>query len=500
MPIGRTMAETIALAEQSILTAQPLAQKDTRRPQFHFTPRAMWMNDICAAMEHDGYYHIFYQYDPFHDYCDWATVNACWGHARSRDLIHWEHLPVTLAPSEEEGNCQCVSGSAAKTSDGKPILFYGHTPHRVPGKPAVRKQRAALPLDSALRQWQTIDIGLEPGQSGIPQTICPAWTDMFVFQQDNRTFAIFKEANGLVVEAQNQALTQWQAVGQFQHVQGECPNFIKVADKWVLLRSTYPMTYLIGDFDPEQIQFIASGKAGILDYSYGMDDAVTTDDTHYYTDPSGVTVCRYGAPPAHDHKRGFYATSTFETSDKRIILLGWVSLFHAKGWNNCMSIPRELSIDTAGYLIQTPVTELKKLRQIQHENRNVTIANHCSYEVENLGDSFEIKMTLRVNHAQVDIALGDNPTHPSVYIAYQAPSLTVNDLKIDHLKTDDSDHLHLHILYDKSMVEIFINHGRDVITQVIKNINSTNNLKINAQGADIFLEMLEIDQIDSIAT
>lgn len=92
------------------------------------------------------------------------------------------------------------------------MLFYGHTPPPEDGKPRQRQQWAALPLDTELRKWQTVDIGLAPGKSGIPAGIAPSWTDMFVFRESGRTFAIFKTAGGLVVEAQNAELTRWKAI------------------------------------------------------------------------------------------------------------------------------------------------------------------------------------------------------------------------------------------------------------------------------------------------
>jgi beta-fructofuranosidase len=181
----------------------------------------------------------------------------------------------------------------------------------------------------------------------VPADIAGCWTDMFVFREVGRTFAIFKEAGGLVVEAQNPELTRWQAVGRIDHVLGECPNFIKLQDRWLLLRSTYPMTYQVGRFDPGRIAFEMDGPGGIVDYSYGLNPPPDAGDRNYYLDASGVPVCRYGAPyPAHADSRGFYATSVFADSAGRTLLLAWVGAWPAsRGWNCCMSLPRVLSDD-----------------------------------------------------------------------------------------------------------------------------------------------------------
>lgn len=74
----------------------PLNKKyrEAHRPQFHFTPNSMWMNDPNGMVYYEGEYHLFYQYYP--EDIVWGPMH--WGHAVSTDLIHWEHLPIALFP------------------------------------------------------------------------------------------------------------------------------------------------------------------------------------------------------------------------------------------------------------------------------------------------------------------------------------------------------------------------------------------------------------------
>ena len=74
------------------------------RPKIHFTSPRGWINDPNGLCYFQGNYHLFYQYYP-HDSV-WGNMH--WGHAISKDLIHWTHLPITLYPEIEDvyfGQC-----------------------------------------------------------------------------------------------------------------------------------------------------------------------------------------------------------------------------------------------------------------------------------------------------------------------------------------------------------------------------------------------------------
>ncbi len=491
MVIGQTMSDTIALAEASVAAAEARAAADPFRPSFHYRPPAQWMNDICGALWHEGWYHIFFQFNPFADRCDWRQVNSCWGHARSRDLVAWEHLPIAIAPSFDEGNVQCASGCAMHRADGTPMLFYGHTPQPREGVRPPRQQRAALPLDADLRTWRTLDIGLARGQSGVPIDIADHWTDMFAFRDAGRTFAIFKEARGLVVEAHNPALTRWQAVGHIEGIEGECPNFIKLQGRWLLLRSTYPMTYQVGTFDPQRVAFNPDGPAGIVDYAYGLAPGDSGGCTLRWQD-TGVPVCRQGAPPAHSENRGFYASSTFADAAGRVLLLAWVGAFRAHGWNCCMSLPRELSLDAEGRLVQTPIQELAALRSHHAVLRPHTLSN-VPLRMESLrGDTFEILADVELETAQsIQLSLRDESGQAGIVIRYDGQSLDANGTVLPQILSSTPQRIQLHLFYDKSVVELFVNGGRQTVTRVAYPPSHDLHVEIVASGGEARIEHFE---------
>ena len=64
------------------------------RPQIHFSPPSMWMNDPNGLLFENGVYHLYYQHYP--EDIVWGPMH--WGHATSKDMIHWKHQPIALYP------------------------------------------------------------------------------------------------------------------------------------------------------------------------------------------------------------------------------------------------------------------------------------------------------------------------------------------------------------------------------------------------------------------
>ena len=436
----------------AVAEAAPRAAADPARPVYHFLPPAQWMNDVHGAFHYRGWYHVFFQFLPWGD--DITEVKAAgigWGHARSRDLVHWQFLPPALLPRPEDNARALASGSSWIRADGVPMLFYTHTPVGFPER--KREPRGAVPVDDELLTWRTVDLGLAPGNSGVPADIPAIWADIYLFGHGRRVFATFKQSDGLVCEAQNEALTEWRAVGHLGGtasiaadeggVAGECPNVFALLGRSVLIRSTYPISYLLGDFDPDAVAFTPDGPPRILDYGYG------------------------GTVQPALHSRGLYGTTASVDPTGRTVLAGWVSGFaKGRGWNGCMSLPRVLSIAN-GRLIQAPLPELNRLRRRHTRVENLELDDGARLLPEVRGKALEIAVELAPRDAascglrvrcRADGSGG-------LAIRYTPGTLDVAGTRVP-LRLAAGGTLRLHLFLDHSVMEAFIQDGEAAVTRV----------------------------------
>ena len=447
-------------AMAAVAEAAPRAAADPARPVYHFLPPAQWMNDVHGAFHHRGWYHVFFQFLPWSDDVAAVKVGMGWGHARSRDLVHWEFLPPALLPRPGDGARAFASGSAWIRTDGVPMLFYTHTPLDFPER--KREPRGALPVDDDLITWRTVDLGLTPGSSGVPADIPAIWADIYLFGHGDRVFATFKQSDGLVCEALNEELTEWRAVGHLggtasiaaaeEGVAGECPNVFALQGRYVLIRSTYPISYLLGDFDPDAVTFAAEGPPRVLDYGFGGD-----------------------VQPAH-YSRGLYGTSVFvdPAGARRTVLAGWVSGFaEGRGWRGCMSLPRVLSLE-GGRMIQTPLPELSRLRRRHARVERLSLEDGVRVIPEARGTALEIVAELAPRdaaHCGLKVRCRDGGagglaiSYAAGTNGYAAGTLDVAGTRLP-LRLDAGETLRLHLFLDHSVMELFVQDGAVAVTRV----------------------------------
>jgi len=242
--------------------AQTQAPTPHWRPLFHFTPPANWINDPNGMVWHDGEYHLFYQYNPFGD--TWGHMS--WGHAVSRDLLRWQHLPVALA---EEDGVMIFSGSAVvdwnNTSGlglgGKPPLVAIYTGHHT-AKP-LQNQHIAHSADRG-RTWSKY-----PGNPVLDVNMADFRDPKVIWHQPTSRWimSLALSTEQKIHFYASPDLKQWRYVGEYGGGGAlgglwECPDLFPLpveggGTKWVLIVNINPggpaggsgCQYFVGEFD-----------------------------------------------------------------------------------------------------------------------------------------------------------------------------------------------------------------------------------------------------------
>jgi len=425
-------------AMDSVRQAALIAAKDPGRPVFHFRPPANWMNDPNGPIFSGGELHLFYQHNPYGD--KWGHMH--WGHAKSRDMVHWEQLPIALWPSLEAGEEHCFSGTAAAAEGGKTMLFYTSV---APAGGRANEQWTAFSSGSLLT-WEKGPHNplLRLGENGVP-SFGREWRDPFIFRADGAAYMVLgadteSEAVIPIFKAESAALDQWKYLGVlFRKPKSEieffeCPNFFQVDGRWVLITSPYRrLEYWVGDFDAGTPSFTPE-RHGILDYGAG-------------------------------ESANFYASNIVYTPDQRCILLGWVRGFpEGKGWNGCLALPREVHLDAEGNLLQTPVRELVSLRKKAKFSPLLTLDSKESRLAGVPTSELEMSFKLRLKGAtSAGVRFIGPDGSKEEGIAWNGRTLTVAGSEVPY----SGDELSLTLFRDRTVLEVFGDGGRIAVTRVL---------------------------------
>ena len=452
-------------AAVAVEAAIPSAERDPQRPVFHFRPPAQWMNDPNGTIFHQGYYHLFYQHNPYA--ATWGRLH--WGHARSRDLVYWEHLPIALWPSEERQEEHCFSGCAYLDDQAGPLLFYTSIGHALP------EQWAAVG-DADLIAWNKHAANPILTMAAHQGVEVQEWRDPFIFQAAGRTFMVLggkiaADAVALIYEKGANALT-WTYQGiLFRHPDAslrslECPNFFRLQDRWALLDSPYgPVEYFVGTFDLDTLTFTPETQ-GKVDWS-----------------------------------SQFYATNLWRDDQGQTIMAGWIRGFEQpQGWNGCLSLPRVLSIGDDGRLRQQPVPELRKLRgrHAQIAPCELCHASQCLPDV-NVAQC-EILAQFELQGArECGLKIDLQPDHRSgLVIRYDGAMLRIGESHIPLSLMEKTDMLTLRIFIDRSVLEVFVNDGQWCFTQVIAAPIAGRGVDVFAQDGPAALKQCDIWEMQAI--
>ena len=485
----------IARAMESLMAAAGQADADPTRPVYHYRPPSGWISDPDGPIHHQGYYHTFYIHNPYGSK-GWPHARNHWGHARSRDLVFWEHLPIALAPLSDREH-RCNSGCLALDGNGRPVIFYTHVP--LGKKP--NEQWAAVG-DDDLITWKRVPenpiLSLET--HGGP-TFAKSWRDPFIFETEGRTFMVLtaKRDGKAVVpiyEAADSDLLDWKYRGILYDVPPtmsrslECPNFFRLESKWVLIGSAlgknHSVRYLVGSLDMKTPRFSPETEGMV------------------------------------DHLDNFlYATNVFDDDRGRCVLLGRVKHFQQeKAWNGCLALPRILSLDSKDRLLQQPVPELNQLRQRHVRVGPLSLDSNSHVLKRASGDTLEILATFEPGSAK---AFGLNlrcsaDGKRGVLVRYDRRAFSFGEHVQGRLVPcrhhgdrpdapggelpfplpNANDPVALRIFLDKSVMEVFVNGGQACATRVIYPGENDLGIELFAEEGNVTVRSVDIWTMQSI--
>lgn len=327
------------ISQDGVVRDSAKLYREALRPQLHFSARRGWLNDPNGLVFYRGEYHLFFQHNPY----GWSWGNMHWGHAVSRDLLHWQEQPEALYPDEMG---PMFSGSAVvdwKNSsgfgrNGEPpiVLIYtaagnptvqclaystdrGRTFHKFTGNPVLKQitpgnRDPKVFWHAPSRQWvMTLYVGFDEMRDGKKTT---RHTIQFLTSPNLKHWSVASETDGFF----------------------ECPDFFELPvdgksknRKWILTAAS--AEYMVGSFDGRK-----------------------------FTPETGKLPGHYG--------KGFYAPQTYsDMPDARRIQFGWLQAPSPNmSFNQCMSLPQELKlVSTAeGIRITREVISLSKIERARH--------------------------------------------------------------------------------------------------------------------------------------
>lgn len=468
----------------------------SRRPSRHFTPPAGWLNDPNGLVYVDGEYHLFYQHHPYS--LVWGPMH--WGHAVSRDLTHWEHLPIALAPDVHgaifSGSVVVDHRNSAGFGAGALVAIFTH--------------------DGAERQVQSLAFSLDRGRSwtkyaGNP-VLAPAdaprdFRDPRVFWYESETT---REGHWVMLLAVREEvwiytsadLKNWSKASAFGAGYGahsgiwECPEliFLPVVNSterhWVLA-----------------IGVLQGGPAG-------------GSGTQYFVgDFDGMTF-RCADPPERirwaDYGADFYAAQAWtHTPDGRTIWLAWMNNWAyarttpATTWRGMMTAPRELSLapGPAGLTLRQRIARELLAERREAVTRSQVVFGPGTLRLDDLrGAALEVLVVFQMEQAtagsfglrlrttdddaavirytvarhEITLERPGAVFYPAGFSGRQAAVFMPQDGAVT-----------LHMLVDAASVELFADDGRIVLTSQLLPAPGDVTVELFAEGGVVGLATLE---------
>ncbi len=466
---------------------------ESYRPLYHYSIKENWGNDPNGLVYYEGEYHFFYQCNPYK--LDWGG-DKYWAHSVSKDLLHWEDLPLALKP--DDLGC-CWSGSVVADYTNSSGLFTGKKDHngnlKEEGLVAIYtsfsvniSQSIAYSWDNG-RTWSkyadnpVIDMNNNPGKGKYFRD-----PKVFWHEESNQWMMVISGGPLMIYTSPN--LIDWTNNSVDYNLDTECPDLFRIniketgETKWVLLMSG--QYFRVGSLTNTRGKWSFVSETESIPMQFGPD---------------------------------VYATQTWSsTPGGRILSISWLCnpiyvldlLNVPTPYSGTYSLinEMELSYSSGVYrLIQKPIEEYIQLRSERVLNYNGLIGADTNINPlsEFSGNSYEIVaeftpcetttefgFNLFVGDSQVTVirydvkkgklimdrtlsgkTIGESFLYPGIY-----------DATVD--LTQDSK-LKLHIFVDKSVIDVYCNDGMVLGTMMVYPDSTCDKAKIYSIGGDTYV-------------
>ncbi len=422
--------------------------REKLRPQFHFTSRRGWLNDPNGLVYSSGEYHLFYQHNPY----GWNWGNMHWGHAVSKDLVHWHELGEALYP-RKYGDW-CFSGSAIVVKKGQ-AGFDRDT--MVAAFTSTGRGECLTASTDGGRTWKEL-----PGNPAIKHS---GRDPKLIWHEPSKCWimAVYDEFEGKrwIAFHSSPDLKKWTLEGRIEGF-FECPDLFELQvtgtdeRRWVLYAADGK--YVVGEFDGRQFK-AESGK--------------------------------------HQLWHGnFYAAQTYSDAPSgRRIQIGWANgvIFPGMPFNQQMTVPVELTLRKTNdgvRMFAEPVPELASLRTKTQEWKNFVLKPGDNPFKEITGELFDIRIEFASNET-VGFSLRGVP------VVYDAKKQELTCGKIKAPLKPKNGRVRLRLLQDRASIEAFANDGQLAISSAAIPKDGDRSLEIFAKGGPAKVVSLIVSELKS---
>ncbi|KUK94163.1 MAG: Sucrose-6-phosphate hydrolase [Thermotogales bacterium 46_20] len=471
-----------------------LYESDSLRPRYHFTPVSGWLNDPNGLAHWQGYYHMFYQYNPFKPV--WGTMH--WGHAISKDLVHWKHMPIFLHRDDvecDEDESGAFSGSAYPDGNRLAVMYTKHWDPRFHRDKIAQSQYVVVTHDGINHEPVGSHAVIEPGEESLPND----FRDPKIFKEEDGLWGAVVggslDNKGRVILYRSKDLKNWSFSSVLYTCDEnwarmvECPELLKLDGKHVLLISLVHYVEEIATY-----------------HAFHMVGRIT-DDTF---EPDIVEKSDFGDD--------FYAAQTFIDDSGRRILIAWTKAYSDhdrtinRKWAGIQTIPRQLSLNEKGRLRMEPVPEIAALRTAvtpDIELRETTLGD-AQLTAKLPSDSFEMEMSCSIDHPEdaIEIIIGsEDKKGEYISIGLNSERRLFIEVSVKEASdcsyhetlplSDDVRSIDLRIFFDRSIVEVFADDYTISGTRKFRFGNMKRHLAVLGHPG-VFIESLSVWEMSSI--